>query len=128
VRIWSTKNRSFRIRCSIQNSAQHQEQLLAKSVKQGRVDSTLDTLVIMTTWKVTIDKIKKENPIAVEILQFMSFLNPEDIPLEAVSKAKAFRDKIQLEIMESIGILLGFSFIQSSNTQSHIACTDWFPV
>ena len=100
-------------------SAERQEQLLAKSLKPGLPGSQRDARVIMATWKVTIDKIRTENPVAVDILQFMSALNPDGIPLELICTAKTFTEHDQLDIMESISTLVAFSFLSEldhSNT------------
>ena len=88
-------------------SAERQEQLLTKSLKPGRPD----TRVIMATWKVTLDQIKIENAVAVDILEFMSALNPDDIPLELICVATTFKEHDQLEITESIGVLIAFSLL-----------------
>ena len=92
-------------------SADIQERLLAKPQKSGLPGSERDTQVIMKTWRITIDKIKTENPVAVDMLQFMSALNPDDIPLELVRAYRPFSEHDRLVMAESVGMLISFSLI-----------------
>ena len=92
-------------------SADIQERLLAKPQKSGLPGSERDTRVIMRTWRITIDRMKTENPVAVDMLRFMSALNPDDIPLELLHAYRPFSEHDRLVMAESIGVLVAFSLI-----------------
>ncbi|TGZ80755.1 hypothetical protein EX30DRAFT_378703 [Ascodesmis nigricans] len=65
---------------SVDSQANLLDKPLYRSLKEDYNSSASCT--VMRTWAITIDKIKAETPSALEILQFMSVMDPEKISLK----------------------------------------------
>lgn len=81
---------------------------------------------IATTWEIAFDEIKEKCPDAIEFLYFISFLAPEDIPLEMlkikeeseINIVEILRDDFRIDdVIES---LLDYSLINCNNCTNKI--------
>ncbi|KAI5780091.1 hypothetical protein EDC01DRAFT_633552 [Geopyxis carbonaria] len=99
-------------------SATTQQMLLNKPLSTNTRDSSTTERTVMMTWGVTMEQIRKEDSLAIDILQFMSLMDTERISLELVSKAPHFKDKDEISIQESIAMLLSFALISQLRDSS----------
>ncbi len=77
---------------------------------------------VATTWSLSFEKVRQENPAAAELLRFCAFLYPDAIPEELITAGTPFlskalravaRDSFQLN--RSIRVLLRFSLVQRAH-------------
>ncbi|KAJ5781110.1 hypothetical protein N7457_006270 [Penicillium paradoxum] len=61
---------------------------------------------IAITWRITFEKIKSLDPIAAEILQFMSCIEPKAIPRSLLPLGES-----EAQVESAIGTLCGYSFV-----------------
>ena len=92
-----------------QESEENQQALLSKPLPAALGNSATDhSRAVMTTWALTVRKIEQENPLSIELLQVMSFLDPDNLPLllieAALSTETADRFK-QLAPLLNFGLL-----------------------
>ena len=90
----------------------NQRSLLGRDEGDLRRDPDVHHAVI-TTWQISFDQIKKDNPLAANILSLMSVFNRQGI-----SESLLCRDGDQLAFEDALGVLCGFSLIveESSGT------------
>lgn len=107
------------------DNTSNQATLLDKPVEEGGTEASTQT--VMRTWSVTVDKIKADgNSLAIEILQLMSVFDPEDIPLEIVTKRRSKTNP--LDIMDSLAVLSGFALVtrlDSARYRLHTLVSFW---
>ncbi|KAI5840905.1 hypothetical protein BZA05DRAFT_242102 [Tricharina praecox] len=79
-------------------------------------------LPVMTTWKLTIDRIQCNNPRSVQLLELISFLSLDDIPVKLLRDTLHLRDQSDVQFHMAFAPLLSFSLIhrlESSNFRMH---------
>lgn len=54
---------------------------------------------VATTWSISIESIRKENPASLELLNFCAFLASEDIPMSLFTKPFIFIDDLEFGVM-----------------------------
>jgi hypothetical protein len=65
---------------------------------------------VMKTWQISFDQIKRQNVLTAVILSRMSFFDRQRIPRFLMNQ-----DDDDFEFDETVGVLIGFSFIRSQN-------------
>ncbi|TGZ77195.1 hypothetical protein EX30DRAFT_374832 [Ascodesmis nigricans] len=111
---------------SVENQANLLDKPLYRSSKEDYNFS--ESRTVMRTWAITIDKIKAENPLALEILQFMSVIDPEKISLKVIHAVPRFGEAGNLILSEAIGLLLSFALLtllESSHYRLHRLVSFW---
>jgi tetratricopeptide (TPR) repeat protein len=77
---------------------------------------------VMVTWKITMDKIQRESPVAFKLLQLMSYLDPAKIPEELIKSAPFLENESTVHFSKALGTLLSFGLLyplESSNYRLH---------
>ncbi|KAA8903433.1 hypothetical protein FN846DRAFT_813895 [Sphaerosporella brunnea] len=76
---------------------------------------------VMTTWKITVDRIQQTSPDSVRLLELLSFLGPDDIPQELINGLPLIKNDLFL-LKKSIRPLLSFALLyclRASNYRIH---------
>jgi len=101
----------------------NQQGLLNEALPAVNEDSKRhDSRAVMTTWKLTISKLQEKNPESVQLLQVMSFLNPDDIPKDLLNGIPFLKNANEVAFSKAFAPLLCFSLIyqlESSNFRLH---------
>ncbi|KAI5849924.1 hypothetical protein BZA05DRAFT_63506 [Tricharina praecox] len=88
----------------------NQEELLSKALPVQDEDSRRHcSRAVMTTWKLTVGKIRNQSPDSVRLLEIMSFLSPDDIPKGLLRGVLS--DKSDVQFSAAFAPLLAFSLI-----------------
>jgi len=77
---------------------------------------------VTTTWKLTFDKIRERSPDSAQLLEVMSFLNPDDLPKTLLRSAPFLRGLSDVLFHKTFAPLLNFSLIyplKSSHYRLH---------
>ncbi|KAA8909385.1 hypothetical protein FN846DRAFT_918147 [Sphaerosporella brunnea] len=91
-----------------------QQKLLSKPLRSGS-----HSVAAMTTWHITFEKIKDISPPSIELLQLMSFLDPDEIPRDLLSTAPGLGLDNPLDFDEAIQHLLRFSLVNPLKGDSY---------
>ena len=71
-----------------QKSEEHQQALLSEPLPAAlRNDGTDLSRAVMTTWALSVQRIEKESPLSIKLLQIMSFLDPDNLPSSLIEAA-----------------------------------------
>jgi tetratricopeptide (TPR) repeat protein len=103
-----------------QNQRELLDQALPNSVNSESPTST--SRVVMTTWKITIDKIQRESLLSFKLLQLMSFLDPAKIPEELIKSASFLENESTVHFSKALASLISFSLLsrlESSHYRLH---------
>ena len=82
--------------------------LLSEAVDHRRDPSASNSLV--STWQLTLDRVRHERPSATDLLTLMSFFNPQGIP-ELALGAYAWMWGSQKELQKDLDVLSGYSLV-----------------
>jgi hypothetical protein len=99
----------------------NQQELLNQALPNA-IESESATRAVMTTWKITINKIQRESPLSFKLLQLMSFLDPEKIPEELIRSASFLENESTVHFSKALALLLSFALLsrlESSNYRLH---------
>jgi tetratricopeptide (TPR) repeat protein len=101
----------------------NQQRLLSKGVltigdNTDSYGSASASRAVMTTWKITVDKIEQTSPDSVRLLQILSFLGPEEIPQDLI-KSIPFLQNDLLLLHEIISPLLSFALLNRLETSNY---------
>jgi tetratricopeptide (TPR) repeat protein len=80
------------------------------------------TRAVMTTWKITMDKIQRESPLSMKLLQLISYLDPAKIPEDLIRSASFLENESSVHLSKALGSLLNFGLLyplESSNYRLH---------
>ncbi|KAI9859416.1 MAG: hypothetical protein M1813_006753 [Trichoglossum hirsutum] len=96
---------------SFLSSENGREELFENDLKSFGDFLAIQSRPVMTTWTITIETIQKENPLAVQLLRLMSFLDGRSIPKSLLCSLQwpVFGNKLTLA--KTIGALLNFSLV-----------------
>ncbi|KAI9764543.1 MAG: hypothetical protein M1840_008369 [Geoglossum simile] len=95
---------------SFLSSERGREELFDNDLKSSG-DSSTSSRSVMTTWAITVETIQKENPLAVQLLQLMSFLDGQSIPKSLLSSLHWPEFGNKLILAKTIGALINFSLV-----------------
>jgi hypothetical protein len=71
-----------------QKGEENLEEFLSKSLPATIRNQENDvSRAVMTTWSLTVNRIQQDNPLSIQLLQLMSFLDPENIPSSLIQAA-----------------------------------------
>ncbi|CAH0019112.1 unnamed protein product [Clonostachys rhizophaga] len=76
---------------------------------------------VANTWMISFQQIKKQNPLASELLSMMSFLDRQDITIETLQEYNRQHEdgpRSNIELKRSIGILKNFSLVTEQKNGS----------
>ncbi|KAJ2981238.1 hypothetical protein NUW58_g6735 [Xylaria curta] len=74
---------------------------------------------VAATWMLSFEQIERHNPLAGQLLLFMSLFDRQAIPMEFLSHFSHFHPNCtQLQLTKALGILKAFSLITEENGQS----------
>ena len=109
-----------------QKSEEHQQTLLSEPLPAALGNDENDvSRAVMTTWALTVQKIEQESPLSIELLQIISFLDPDNLPssfIEAVLSAEKENHFKQLAPLLNFGLL---TCLESSNYRLHRLVSMW---
>ena len=93
----------------LQSSDEARVNLLSQAFEEMGRDSAVPNAVT-TTWMISFNQIKEQQPYAAGLLSLMSFFNRQDIPKSLLSHDE--KDLVELE--KALGVLKAYSFITAS--------------
>jgi hypothetical protein len=105
-----------------QECEQNQRELLDQALQNAIESESPTSRAVMTTWKITIDKIQRESPLSFKLLQLMSFLDPAKIPEELIKSASFLENESTVHFNKALASLISFSLLsrlESSNYRLH---------
>jgi tetratricopeptide (TPR) repeat protein len=73
---------------------------------------------VLTTWSLSMEKVKQDNPQAAKVLELCSYLGPDNIPLALLESEELVGD--ELVVNESIRILKNYSLVGAGHVADHI--------
>jgi hypothetical protein len=77
----------------------------------------------MTTWKINVDKINRENPDSIQLLELLCLLGPEEIPERLIKDAPLFKNRqSSLSFTDALIPLINFAHLrrlECSNYRMH---------
>src|SRR5260370_1627834 len=90
---------------------------------QSQLDLDLDARkTITSTWSLSFEKVEQANYAAAELLRFFTFLHPDAIPTEIISKGASFlTPRLQevatnpIKLHEALGELRKYSLVRSTS-------------
>ncbi|KAI5844899.1 hypothetical protein BZA05DRAFT_476676 [Tricharina praecox] len=101
----------------------NQQQLMNEALPTAMEDGKRPgSRAVMTTWILTIDEIQEKSPKPVQLLEAMSFLNPDEIPKALLRDIPFLGDESDIGFNKAFAPLLNFSLIyqlESSNYRLH---------
>jgi len=77
---------------------------------------------VMTTWTITLSNIQRKYPDSVRLLEFMSYINPDDIAKGLLRGLPFLKDETEVKFNKALAPLLRFSLIyrlKSANFRLH---------
>jgi hypothetical protein len=86
------------------------------------VESESPTRAVMTTWRITMDKIQRESPLSMKLLQLISYLDPAKIPEELIKSASFLKNESTVHLSKALASLLNFGLLyplECSNYRLH---------
>jgi tetratricopeptide (TPR) repeat protein len=101
---------------------QNQQDLLSVALPNAIESESPTTRAVMMTWKITMDKIQRENPPSFKLLQLMSFLDPAKIPEDLIKSASFLYNKSTVHFAKALASLLSYALLsrlESSNYRLH---------
>jgi tetratricopeptide (TPR) repeat protein len=110
---------------------QNQQDLLSLALPNAIESESPTTRAVMMTWKITMDKIQRENPLSFKLLQLMSFLDPAKIPEDLIKSASFLDNKSTVHFRKALASLLNFALLyrlESSNYRLHRLVGFWVRV
>jgi hypothetical protein len=105
-----------------QECEQNQQELLSQALPNAIESESPTTRAVMVTWKITIDRIQRESPLSIKLLQLMSFLDQAEIPEELIRSASFLKNESMIHFSKVLASLLSFSLVyplDSSNYRLH---------
>jgi tetratricopeptide (TPR) repeat protein len=102
---------------------QNQRELLSHGqALPNAIEDESHTRAVMTTWKITMDKIQRESPLSMKLLQLISYLDPAKIPEELIKSASFLENESTVHLSKALASLLNFGLLyplESSNYRLH---------
>jgi hypothetical protein len=71
-----------------QECGHNQQEFLSQALPNAIDSESPTTRAVMTTWKISLDKIQRESPLSFKPLQLISFLDPAKIPEELINPSR----------------------------------------
>jgi tetratricopeptide (TPR) repeat protein len=105
-----------------QECERNQRDLLNQALPNIIESESATHRAVMTTWKITIDKIQRESPLSFKLLQLMSFLDPAKIPEELIISASFLQNESTVHFSKALAPLLSFALLsrlECSNYRLH---------
>jgi hypothetical protein len=105
-----------------QECEQNQRDLLNQALPNAIEGESPASRAVMTTWKITIDKLQRDSLLAFKLLQLMSFLDPAKIPEELIKSASFLENESPVHFSKALASLTGFSLLsrlESSHYRLH---------
>lgn len=106
----------------VELAKEHKVDLLKEGDKPSDYPDT-----VLTTWNLSFQKVKQENPAASDLLKAFAFLAPDDIPLSLLKGInKVLPEELQelgeneLELNRALKMLLTYSLIERNNEKVSI--------
>jgi hypothetical protein len=101
---------------------QNQQDLLSVALPNAIESESPTTRAVMMTWKITMDKIQREDRLSFKLLQLMSFLDSAKIPEDLIRSASFLDNKSAVHFRKALASLLNFALLsrlESSNYRLH---------
>ena len=112
-----------------QESEEHQQALLSKPLPAAQRNTGTDSSgAVMTTWALTVQKIAQESPLSIELLQVMSFLDPDNLPssfMEAATEALSTEREGHFTLLAPLRNFGLVTRLGSSNYRLHRLVSMW---
>jgi len=106
----------------------NQQEFLSKALPNAIENEGNQPRAVMTTWKITFDKIQLESPISIGLLELMSYLGPEEIPQSLIKGASFFKNENSVFFMKILAPLLNYTLLyqlEASNYRLHRLVAFW---
>ncbi|KAF8533194.1 hypothetical protein BDD12DRAFT_947879 [Trichophaea hybrida] len=110
---------------------EYQQDFLTDPLPRAIENDGLASRAVMTTWKITVEKIERENHISIKLLQLISFFNHEEIPEELMEHAEFFENQGPKFFTDALKPLINFALlycIESSIYRLHRLVAFWIRV
>jgi tetratricopeptide (TPR) repeat protein len=119
-----------------QECEQNQLELLSQALPDSLAVVPIEsesriTRAVMTTWKITVDKIQRDSPLSFKLLQLMSFLDPAEISEELIRSASFLENESTVQFSKAVALLLSFALLyrlESSKYRLHRLVSFWMRV
>jgi hypothetical protein len=105
-----------------QECEQNQRELLNQALPNAIEGEPPTSRAVMTTWKISIDKLQRKSPLSFKLLQLMSFLDPAKIPEELIKSASFLENESTVHFSKALASLISFSLLsrlESSHYRLH---------
>jgi hypothetical protein len=106
-----------------QKCEQNQLELLGHGqALPNAIESESPTRAVMTTWKTTMNKVQREIPFSMKLLQLISYLDPAKIPEELIKSASFLENQSTVHLSKALASLLNFGLLyplECSNYRLH---------
>jgi hypothetical protein len=101
-----------------QECGRNQRELLNQALPNAIESEPATPRAVMTTWKITIDKIQRESPLSFKLLQLMSFLDPAKIPEELIRSASFLENESTVHFGKALAPLLSFALLSRHSSST----------
>ena len=106
----------------------NQRDLLSEALPVAIRNEGHTSRAVMTTWEITTDKIQQESPVSIQLLELISFLDPEGIPEELIKEAPFFKNQSPIFFTNALRPLISFALLnrlEFSNYRLHRLVGFW---
>jgi len=106
----------------------NQHDLLDQALPNAIGNERDSSCAVTMTWKITVDRIQQECPDSIQLLELMSFLNPEEIPEEVLMGAPFLKSRCLVPLKKALTPLLSFALLdclESKNYRLHRLVSFW---
>jgi hypothetical protein len=100
----------------------NQRELLSQALPSAIESESSSSRAVMITWGITMDRIERESPVAIKLLNLMSYLDPARIPEELIKSAPFLENESTVRFRKALGTLLSFGLLyplESSHYRLH---------